>query len=62
MRLFFLPLLLFSVTALSQSLLSARLDSLFHAYPVDSPGFVLSIEKKGEIVYLFRAPSEPPEQ
>jgi len=46
MRLFFLPLLLFSVTALSQPLLSARLDFLFHAYPVDSPGFVLSIEKR----------------
>ena len=65
MRLFFLPLLLLSVTASEQaggwlsegqslnpqSRLSARLDSLFHACPADSPGFVLSIEKKGEIVY-----------
>jgi len=54
MRLSFLPLLLLSVTTFrtfSQSRLTARLDSLFHAYPADAPGFVLSIEKKGNILY-----------
>ena len=51
MRLSFLPLLLLSITTFAQSRLSARLDSLFHSHPADSPGFVLSIEKKGEILY-----------
>jgi len=53
MRLYFIPLLLLSVTAFSQSRLSSRLDSLFHSYthPAEGPGFVLSIEKKGSILY-----------
>ncbi|HEY4205318.1 MAG TPA: serine hydrolase domain-containing protein [Puia sp.] len=51
MRLSFLPLLLLSMTGFSQSRLSARLDSLFHSYPAGEPGFVVSIEKKGELIY-----------
>ncbi|HVU55035.1 MAG TPA: serine hydrolase domain-containing protein [Puia sp.] len=52
MRLFFLPLLLLlGITASPQSRLTLRLDSVFHSYPADSPGFVLSIEKKGEVLY-----------
>ncbi|HVV07376.1 MAG TPA: serine hydrolase domain-containing protein [Puia sp.] len=53
MRLFFLPLLLLSVTAWPQSRLTTRLDSLFHSWSSsdETPGFVLSIEKKGNILY-----------
>ncbi|MBN8854553.1 MAG: hypothetical protein BGO55_21730 [Sphingobacteriales bacterium 50-39] len=51
MRLSFLPLLFLSVTTFSQSRLTAPLDSLFHSYASDSPGFVLSIEKKGDVLY-----------
>lgn len=53
MRLSFLPLLLLSVTTFAQSRLSARLDSLFHSYsyPDEIPGFVLSIEKAGSVLY-----------
>ena len=53
MRLSFLPLLLLSVNTFAQSRLSARLDSLFQSYasPGDTPGFVLSIEKQGNILY-----------
>src|ERR1700754_3616553 len=51
MRLSFIPFLLLSLTTLAQPRLTARLDSLFHAYAADSPGFVLSIEKKGNVMY-----------
>ena len=52
MRLRILPfLLLLGNFSFSQPRLTARLDSLFHSYPADSPGFVLSIEKKGDVLY-----------
>jgi CubicO group peptidase (beta-lactamase class C family) len=51
MRSFLFPMLLLSFATSAQSRLSVRLDSLFHTYPADSPGFVLSIEKKGEVLY-----------
>src|SRR5438552_1625353 len=37
--------------AFSQGRLAARLDSLFGAYPSEGPGFVLSIEKNGSVLY-----------
>jgi CubicO group peptidase (beta-lactamase class C family) len=37
--------------AFSQGRLAARLDSLFGAYPSEGPGFVLSVEKNGSILY-----------
>ncbi|MBN9383813.1 MAG: beta-lactamase family protein [Chitinophagaceae bacterium] len=42
----FIPILTFS-----QSRLTTRLDSLFHAYPSGDPGFAVSIEKKGLVLY-----------
>ena len=37
--------------AYSQGRLAVRLDSLFGAYASDGPGFVVSIEKKGMVLY-----------
>jgi CubicO group peptidase (beta-lactamase class C family) len=51
MRFSFLFLLLTSFTGFAQSRLTARLDSLFHAHPAGLPGFVLAIEKKGDLLY-----------
>lgn len=36
---------------MAQSTLTARLDSFFRVQPRDQPGFVLSIEKNGEVIY-----------
>lgn len=47
----FLCLLFISAAAFSQSRLTTRLDSLFHAYPSGEPGFAVSIEKKGFVLY-----------
>jgi len=44
-------ILLTSTAAFSQSRLSTRLDSLLHAYPAGGPGFAVSIEKKGFVLY-----------
>jgi CubicO group peptidase (beta-lactamase class C family) len=44
-------LLLLAPGAFSQSRLSSRLDSLCRSYPSDAPGFVLSIAKKGDVIY-----------
>jgi CubicO group peptidase (beta-lactamase class C family) len=38
-------------TAAAQSPVSTRLDSFFRAQPADRPGFALSIEKNGEVIY-----------
>ena len=43
-------LLLFTHTALAQSLLTRRLDSFFHTQPATAPGIALSIEKHGEVI------------
>ena len=46
-----LTALLFTIAASAQSQLAARLDSLFHRQDRDQPGFALSIEKNGEVIY-----------
>ena len=47
----FLCLLFISAAAFSQSRLTTRLDSLFRACPSGEPGFAVSIEKKGFVLY-----------
>jgi CubicO group peptidase (beta-lactamase class C family) len=47
----YLLLLLCTHTAFTQSPLTTRLDSFFHAQPATTPGIALSIEKHGEIIY-----------
>ncbi|HVW62234.1 MAG TPA: serine hydrolase domain-containing protein [Puia sp.] len=46
-----LCLLFVSTGAFPQTRLTTRLDSLFHANPSGGPGFAVSIEKKGLILY-----------
>ena len=46
-----LILLLTTGNLYSQPVLKSRLDSFFHHQPAGQPGFVLSIEKHGEIIY-----------
>jgi len=48
---YWLLLLFLGRPASAQSNLSAHLDSFFRIQPPDGPGFVLSIEKNGEVVY-----------
>src|ERR1700760_3751557 len=46
-----LLLTLNNLYAQTQPALKSRLDSLFQRQPTDKPGFVLSIEKHGEVIY-----------
>ncbi|SRR5258708_7415584 len=50
-RLLFVLILFWDHAALAQPRLLSRLDSFFHAQPKDQPGFALSIEKQGDIIY-----------
>jgi CubicO group peptidase (beta-lactamase class C family) len=52
MRLIILTLsLLLAVSSPAQTSLATRLDSFFRSQPAGRPGFVLSIEKNGEVLY-----------
>lgn len=50
-RCLFLFLVLGSIKGVGQGRLSARLDSVFRAWKSGGPGFAVSIEKRGDVIY-----------